>query len=572
MVERLTGIVASQGLAIGPAYIFEKEKVDVVKTEIAETDVDAHQEKLKGAFAHYLKELESRTSGSEEEVAVVRAHIELLSDPYFIETALTKVRANRVSCDWALRETVDEMAAMIESLDDPYLRERAADYRDIGQQVLYALRGIDAADLSDLTEDCIIISEELTPSDTSTMNKQHVLGFANDQGGKTSHTSIIAQTLGIPALVGMQRVTGRVKQGDVLILDALDAQNGCLIINPEEETLQAYRKKMQALEEEKAHLEEVKNLEAVTRDGHHVEVACNMGNLEDLDRGLSYGADGVGLFRTEFLYMENTHFPTEEEQFVVYKAAAKKLGSRALLIRTLDIGGDKGLSYYEFPKEENPFLGWRALRVCFDKEDVFRDQIRAILRASAFGNVKFLLPMVISVEEIQRVQERIAQYKEELRKEGKAFNESVDVGIMVETPASAILAEELIRYCDYFSIGTNDLTQYVLAVDRGNERITNLYNTYHPAVLRSIARVIRASHEAGKWTGMCGGFAGDTDATYLLLGMGLDEFSAPAAKVPKVKDLIRTANFEEARAFAENVLACGTLREVEKLIEENAHR
>lgn len=566
---KLPGIIASQGIAIGPAYLFIKEKVDVERRAIPADEVEGQQRELKNAFDSYLNELQSRTFDNEEEAAVTNAHIELLSDPYFIETSMDKVKNGPVAADWALTETVEEMASAMEALDDEYLKERAADYRDIGQRILYALKGIKAIDLAGLTEDCIIISDELTPSDTSTMNKKHVLGFANDLGGKTSHTSIIAQTLGIPALVGMKNVTENVKDGEVIILDAIE---GCVIVDPDEETVASYRARIEKQEKERQRLEAVKDKEAVTKDGHKVDVATNIGNLEDLALGLESGCDGVGLFRTEFLYMDNTHFPTEEEQFEVYSKAASMLGGKPLLIRTLDIGGDKSLSYYEFPKEENPFLGWRALRICFDKPEIFNAQLRAILRASAFGNVKILLPMVISVEEIRRVQERVEELKGQLREEGVAFDENIDVGIMVETPASAIMARELIRYCDYFSIGTNDLTQYVLAVDRGNERITNLYNTYHPAVLRAIKMVIDASHAEGKWTGMCGGFAGDTDATYMLLGMGLDEFSCPASKIAKVKDLVLTASFEEAKAFADKILSLGSVEEIEAVIQENEHR
>lgn len=569
MNHKLAGINASQGIAIGKAYKFIKEKVIIQRQSIIQEQVPAELDALQNAFASYLAELESRVPGSDEEAAVNAAHIELLSDPYFIDTACGKIASGLVKADWALQETVDEMAAMMESLDDEYLRERAADYRDIGQRVMYALKGIRAKDLSGLTEDVIIISDELTPSDTSTMNKKHVLGFANDLGGKTSHTSIIAQTLGIPALVGMKDVTEQVEDGEYIIIDAFE---GFIIKNPDEAILESYRVKLAQLSEEKLRLDQVKGKAAVTQDGRKVDVATNIGNLIDLDAGLEQGADGVGLFRTEFLYMENTHFPTEEEQFVVYKQAAERLEGKPLLIRTLDIGGDKSLPYYAFPKEENPFLGWRALRICFDMPEVFDAQLRAIIRASAFGNVKILLPMIISVEEIQRVQKRVMELKSDLQEEGHDFNPDLEVGIMVETPASVFVADHLIEYCDYFSIGTNDLTQYVLAVDRGNENITNLYNTYHPAVLRAIYQVIQASHKAGKWTGMCGGFAGDSDATYLLLGMGLDEFSAPASKINKVKDIVMNANYEEAKAFAEEVLRQESTEKIEAMIHENPNR
>ena len=307
--------------------------------------------------------------------------------------------------------------------------------------------------------------------------------------------------------------------------------------------------------------------EAITKDDRKVEVACNIGNLEDLELGLKDGADGVGLFRTEFLYMDSNEFPSEEKQFEVYKKAAERLEGKPLIIRTLDIGGDKSLSYFEFPKEENPFLGWRALRICFDKEEVFRDQLRAILRASAYGNVKILLPMVISVEELERVNELLDKYMKELSDENIEFDANIEVGVMIETPASVFIAEELIQHCDYFSIGTNDLTQYILAVDRGNENISHLYNNYHPAVLRAMKKVIDASHKAGKWTGMCGSMASDTKATYLLLGMGLDEFSSVGSKISKIKNTVLNANYREAEDFANKILSMSRVSEIEKEIE-----
>lgn len=569
MSEKLTGIIASQGIAIGKAYKFIKEKVDVERTVIGEDQIDLHKKQIQGAIEKYKNDLQSRKVSSEEEQGVINAHTELLSDPYLIDTIETKIETEKVAADWALQETVGEMVAMMESLDDEYLKERAADYKDIGQQLMYALKGITPKNLSNLEEDCIIISDELTPSDTSTMKKKHVLGFAMDFGGKTSHTSIIAQTLGIPAMVGMGDVTEKVEDGDYLVLDA---EHGFLMVNPEPEVVKEYEEKLAALQAEAKRLEQVKDKKAVTKDGRKVEVSCNIGNLEDLERGLEMGADGVGLFRTEFLYMENTHFPTEEEQFEVYKEATVAMEGKMLIVRTLDIGGDKSLPYYTFPVEENPFLGWRALRISFDLPDMFRAQLRAILRASAYGNIKVLLPMVISVDELKKVRELLDECKEELRKEGHDFNEDLEVGVMVETPASVMIAEDLIQYADFFSIGTNDLTQYILAVDRGNQNISKLYNTYNPAVLRAIARVIKASHEAGKWTGMCGGFAGDTNATYLLLGMGLDEFSCPASRIAKVKDIILNSNMDEAKAFAEKVLSMSELKDIEEAIQANENK
>lgn len=564
MNNKYKGIIASNGIAIGKAYIFNKTKVDVVKANIEEEQVSVEVEKIKKAIADYDKQLNERLVSSEEEQAVIDAHKELLADPYLIETIENKISGDKVKSDWALKETIEEMVSMMEMLDDEYLKERAADYKDIGERIMYELKGIKAKSLEKLDDDYIVISEELTPSDTSTMDKAKVLGFAMNLGGKTSHTSIIAQTLSIPALVGMKNITENVEHGDTIILDSME---GIIITNPSEEVLKAYSDLQNKMIEEKEALDKDKFKEAITKDDRKVEVACNIGNLEDLELGLKDGADGVGLFRTEFLYMDSNEFPSEEKQFEVYKKAAERLEGKPLIIRTLDIGGDKSLSYFEFPKEENPFLGWRALRICFDKEEVFRDQLRAILRASAYGNVKILLPMVISVEELERVNELLDKYMKELSDENIEFDANIEVGVMIETPASVFIAEELIQHCDYFSIGTNDLTQYILAVDRGNENISHLYNNYHPAVLRAMKKVIDASHKAGKWTGMCGSMASDTKATYLLLGMGLDEFSSVGSKISKIKNTVLNANYREAEDFANKILSMSRVSEIEKEIE-----
>lgn len=557
----LTGISASKGIAIGKAYLFEKTSVEINELQITNDKIESEKEKVREAIKSYDLDLKSQIESNPEIKSVIDAHIELISDPYLIETIESKIENDLNASDLALKNTIDEMVAMMSMLDDDYLKERATDYKDIGEKLMYKLKGIKAKTLSNLKEEVIVIAEELTPSDTSTMKKEFVLGFANDLGGKTSHTSIIAQTLSIPAIVGMKTVTANVKNDDLLILDA---DNGKLIVNPDEATLNKYKAEKEALDKEKERLSKIKDQPAITKDGRHIEIVCNIGNLEDLDIGLEGGAEGAGLFRTEFLYMESDNFPSEEHQYEVYKKAAEKLGQMPLLIRTLDIGGDKELSYFDFPKEENPFLGWRALRICFDMEEVFKNQLRAILRASAFGNVKILLPMVISVEELKKVNELVEKYKKELDEEGIAYNKDIEIGVMVETPASVFMADELIKYCDYFSIGTNDLTQYLLAVDRGNDKISNLYNNFHPAVLRAIKKVIDASHKAGKWTGMCGGMASDTKATYLLLGLGLDEFSSVGSQIGKIKDIIINSDYNEAQDYATEILKMETVEEIER--------
>ena len=568
MANTLKGIVASEGVVLGRAYLFIKDKLEVNNKKIDEDKIPEEKNKFTDALDEYREYLSNLEIDTDAQKNVVEAHIGMLDDPYLIDTVNGKIDESE-NVESALVNSIAEMVATIEGLDDPYLKERAVDYKDIGERLLHILKGVKPQKLFPLPKDSIIVAEELTPTDTSVMDRDNVIGFCMDLGGKTAHTSIIAQTLGIPALVGMKNVTKFVKDGDLIIIDD---NNGELFINPDEETVEEYKKIIQEQREEKERLEKYKNEDSITSDGKKVEVAVNIGNIEDLEDGIEKGANSVGLFRTEFLYMGNTHFPTEEEQFNVYKKAAELLNGNTLVIRTLDIGGDKSLSYFEFPKEDNPFLGWRALRICFDMCDVFETQLRAILRASKYGDIKILLPMVISVDEIIKFNEILEKVKCDLRERKEEFNEEIEVGIMVETPASSIIADDLIKYVDFFSIGTNDLTQYVLAVDRGNEKISNLYSTYNKAVLRMIKRVIDISHEHGKWTGMCGGFAGDPSATKMLLGMGLDEFSVPGPKAAKIKDIIRNTSLKEAEEFANEILNLTTTKEIEERIKKEIER
>ena len=568
MSDKLKGIIASNGVAIGKLFLFNKEELVIDKLSIQDDEKDLHLKKVDEAINSYFNDLEYKENNekNEEVLNIVRAHKELLQDPYFSDTIKEKIQNENKNAELATSETVDQMVMVMSALDDEYLKERADDYKDIGFQVLCKIKNIVPKDLSKLDEECIVISKELTPSDTSNMDKEKVLAFATDLGGKTSHVSIIAQNLDIPALVGMQDISTKIK-GDELAI--IDGNQGVLIINPSEDEVKEYQVKIEKENEERQRLEKVKNLEAKTLDGKVCEVSANIGNIADLEVAIEHGCDGVGLFRTEFLYMENDHFPTEEEQFEVYKKATQMLGEKPLVVRTLDIGGDKGLDYYDFPEEENPFLGYRAIRFCLDHQDIFKDQLRALLRASAYGNLKIMLPFVISTDEIKQTRIILEDLKKDLDKEGIAYNKDIDLGIMVETSASIIMADKLIKYSDFFSIGTNDLTQYTLACDRGNENISDIYDNFNPAVIRSIKHVIDESHKAGKWTGMCGQFASDTKATKLLLGLGLDEFSGSASKLPKVKDIIRNSNFEDEEKFALTVLDLEDVEEVKESVEKH---
>lgn len=566
MNTRYEGIKASNGIAIGTIYLFNREEVTIDESKIEESMIENEKNRVETAINDYISELENTEGANEAQINIANAHKELLQDPYFSDTINSKIENELKNSEMALNETVNEMVEIMSQIDDEYLKERASDYKDIGYQLMYKLKGIKPKDLSLIEKNSIVISKELTPSDTSNMNKENVAGFATDLGGKTSHTSIIAQTLDIPALVGMQDISTKVQGGEKAIIDG---DEGVIILNPSEDLIADYESKIKVQKEKQERLKEVKDKEAITKDGKKVEVAANIGNIEDLKIAIENGCDGVGLFRTEFLYMENDHFPTEEEQFEVYKEATEMLGQKPLIIRTLDIGGDKGLDYFTFPVEENPFLGYRAIRLCLDREDIFRTQLKALVRASAFGNLKIMIPMVINISEFKRTLEIIEEIKNELDQNAVEYNKNLEVGIMIETPASVFMADQFIKYVDFFSIGTNDLSQYTLAVDRGNENISDLYSNYNPAVLRAIKHVIDASHSANKWTGMCGQFASDPEATKLLLGLGLDEFSASSSKIAEVKDTIIKSNLKEEEEFANGLLDLETPEKVEEKVKEH---
>lgn len=564
MSNKYQGIKASSGIAIGNIYLFNRQKIDINQSKINKDMIEKEKSKVSEAINSYVEQLSNTKGANQAQINIANAHKELLQDPYFSDTIESKITNELKNAELALSETINEMVEIMSQIDDEYLKERASDYKDIGYQLMYKLKGIIPKDLSNIEKNTIIISKELTPSDTSNMNKENVAGFATDLGGKTSHTSIIAQTLDIPALVGMKDISTKVEDGKLAIIDGND---GFIIIDPTEEELENYKAKIKEEEELKQRLKLVKDKRATSKDGRSVEVSANIGNLEDLKIAIENGCDGVGLFRTEFLYMENTHFPTEDEQFEVYKQATEMLGEKPLIIRTLDIGGDKGLDYFEFPVEENPFLGYRAIRLCLDREDIFMTQLKALVRASAFGNLKIMIPMIINISEFKRTLELVDQIKSQFDKDGISYNKDLEIGIMVETPASVFMADKLIKYVDFFSIGTNDLSQYTLACDRGNENISYLYSNYNPAVLRAIKHVIDESHKANKWTGMCGQFASDTQATKLLLGLGLDEFSAASSKVAEIKDIIINSEFSKEEDFAISLLDLETPDEIEEKVK-----
>jgi len=567
-MKKLSGIPVSDGIAIGRVLKLKKEERAVEAYTICEEDI----EKEISRFTEALEKVACHVQGlyestkhklNESEAEIFAAHLSVVEDPMIEDGVKDRIRDERMNVEQALKLTLDEIEALFAALDDEYLRERGADVRDVGGQIMDYLLGSASLDLSRLPYPCIIAAKDLTPSETMSMDFSKTLGFMTEQGGRTSHTAIISRSLEIPAVVGIGSMMEDLKDEEWVILDALE---GTIIINPDEGQIESYKQKQEEYLAGKQLLARLRDEPAVTRDQAVFELCANIGNPSDADRVLNYGAEGIGLYRTEFLYMENSHFPTEEEQFTAYKVVAEKMGDKPVIIRTLDIGGDKELPYFPFEHEENPFLGWRAIRICLDRVDVFKTQLRAILRASAFGNLRIMYPMIISKEELMQANGILEACKGELRSEGIKFDPDIQVGIMVETPAAVAMCDVLANYVDFFSIGTNDLCQYTLAVDRGNVKIADRYNPLHPAVLRSIKRVIDSAHAKGKPAGMCGEFAGDERAVVLLAGFGLDEFSMTASSIPRIKKRIRDLRLEDARQTAAKVLEAETIEEVRQLI------
>ena len=565
----ITGIPASPGIVFGKALVLKEEKIVLDTQKISEDQVEAEVARFyagREAAVEQLNSIHQRALKSlgEEKAAIFEGHLMILEDEELEEEIIDYLHSNKVNASVAASKIIDQQVEMLSEIDDEYLKERAGDIRDIGNRLIKNILGMHIVDLGDITEESILVAYDLTPSETAQLNLEKVLGFITDIGGRTSHTSIMARSLELPAIVGTNDVTARVNTGDYLILDAV---NNRVYVNPTQAEIDELKTLEAKLAEEKAELAKLKDLPAVTLDDHKVDVVANIGTIRDCEGAHRNGAEGVGLYRTEFLFMDRDQLPSEEEQFIAYKEVVEAMEGRLVVLRTMDIGGDKELPYLNLPKEMNPFLGWRAVRIALDRREILHAQLRAVLRASAFGKLAVMFPMIISVEEIRELKSVLETLKAELRAEGKAFDENIQVGVMVETPSAAVNAKFLAKEVDFFSIGTNDLTQYTLAVDRGNELISHLYNPMSPSVLGLIKQVIDASHAEGKWTGMCGELAGDERATLLLLGMGLDEFSMSAISVPRIKKLIRHVNYQEVKALADEALQKPTATEIEQLIQ-----
>lgn len=565
------GIGAASGVAIGPAFLLTQEQVEVVKRDLSSDDVQKEVGRFESKVNQAISELETikekaRQTLGDAEAEIFSAHILLLQDPEYIGTVKDKIATDHVNAEFALKEVTDSFVAMFESMDNEYMRERAADIRDVSGRVLQRLAGVEAKSLEDFEEPVVLVAHDLTPSDTAQLNRQQVAGFATDIGGRTSHSAIMARTMEIPAVVGLKNMTADVKSGDYVILDGAE---GTVIVNPSPAEIESYQQKRTTYAARQAEYNKLKDEPSVTADGVRVELVANIGNPQDAEGAVRNGAEGVGLYRTEFLYMGRTSLPSEEEQYEAYKAVAEAFGKQqTIVIRSLDIGGDKELPYLDLPKEMNPFLGYRAIRLCLDRPDIFKTQLRAVLRASVHGNIKLMYPMIASLQELRAANSVLQEARDELAKEQIPYNPDMEVGMMIEIPAAAVIADQLAKEVDFFSVGTNDLIQYTMAADRMNEKISYLYQPFNPAVLRLVNMVIKAAHKEGKWAGMCGEMAGNATAIPVLLGMGLDEFSMSASSILPARSLLKKLDKQEMERLAEHALTLETAEEIKAFIEQ----
>lgn len=567
MSKLIKGIAASDGVAIAKAYLLVEPDLTFDKNEKV-TDVEGEVAKFNSAIEASKVELTKIRNNAEvqlgaDKAAIFDAHLLVLDDPELIQPIQDKIKNENANAATALTDVTTQFVTIFESMDNEYMKERAADIRDVSKCVLSHILGVELPNPSMIDESVVIVGNDLTPSDTAQLNKEFVQGFATNIGGRTSHSAIMSRSLEIPAIVGTKSITQEVKQGDMIIVDGL---NGDVIVNPTEDELIAYQDKRERYFADKKELQKLRDADTVTVDGVHAELAANIGTPNDLPGVIENGAQGIGLYRTEFLYMGRDQMPTEEEQFEAYKEVLEAMDGKRVVVRTLDIGGDKELSYLNLPEEMNPFLGYRAIRLCLAQQDIFRPQLRALLRASVYGKLNIMFPMVATINEFREAKAILLEEKENLKNEGHDISDDIELGIMVEIPATAALADVFAKEVDFFSIGTNDLIQYTLAADRMSERVSYLYQPYNPSILRLVKQVIEASHKEGKWTGMCGEMAGDETAILLLLGLGLDEFSMSATSILKARRQINGLSKNEMTELANRAVDCATQEEVIELV------
>lgn len=570
MEIKLKGIPAAPGIVIGKTILFDSEEIAVEKVPITDADIPKEIARFEEALIQTRQELlkiQKRISeemGSEH-AEIFNAHLLVLEDRMLIEEVISFIKRDKIRIEYAFSVVLKKYVTAFSKIDDEYLKERVIDIDDVGKRLLRNIIGKERGTLSYLDEKMIVVAHDISPSETALMHKQNVIGFITDIGGKTSHTAIMAKSLEIPAVVGLENITEKVRTGDTVIVDG---NNGEVIVNPDEATINRYEQDKAQFESMEHKLLLLRNMPAVTLDGHSIKLHANIELPEEILPVIAYGAEGIGLYRTEFFYMNRTDLPTEEEHYQEYKSVAEKMYPNPVIIRTLDLGGDKFLSHLEVPREMNPFLGWRAIRFCLARPDIFKIQLRAILRASVPGNLKIMFPMISGVEELRQAKECLNETKKELKSENIPFDEKMEVGAMIEIPSAALTCDFLAKEADFFSIGTNDLIQYALAVDRGNEKIAYLYEPLHPAVLRLLKQIIDRGHEAGIWVGMCGEMAGEAAYSFILLGLGLDEFSTSPLLIPEIKRVIRSVELFRAKEIARKALGLSTGKEVEKFMRD----
>ena len=570
MKPTLQGIAASDGIAIAKVYTLTEPDLTVTKVTVEDSEKEVSR--LDDALAASIKDVEliketALKNLGEEEAQVFDAHLMVLSDPELIGQVKDSITSNKVNAESALTEVTDMFISIFSGMEDnPYMQERAADIRDVSKRILAHLLGVKIPSPATIKDEVIIVAADLTPSDTAQLNRQYVKAFVTDIGGRTSHSAIMARSLEIPAIVGTKEVTSIAKDGDIIIVDGLA---GDVFLNPSEEVIAEYRAKAEAFAAQQAEWEKLKDSKTYTKDGHQVELAANIGTPKDLEGVVNNGAEGVGLYRTEFLYMDSHEMPTEEDQFEAYKAVLEGMNGKPVVVRTMDIGGDKELPYLPLPHEMNPFLGYRAIRISLHEPEMFRTQLRALLRASVYGKLRIMFPMIATLNDFRGAKALLEEEKAKLIAEGVAVSDDIQVGIMIEIPAAAVLAHQFAKEVDFFSIGTNDLIQYTMAADRMNERVSYLYQPYNPSILTLIKHVIDSAHKEGKWAGMCGEMAGDQTAVPLLVGLGLDEFSMSASSVLKTRSLISKLTLSDMQALAAKAInECATVEEVEALVAE----
>lgn len=560
----LVGKGISEGIGLGKTVILKENEFKIEKQTIKNTS--AEKQHIYDAIKKVENEIENlinNISGTEKEI--MQAYLMILQDPSLTKETIKIIEQEKCNSTYAVEVGLDKIIKTFEEMDDPYMAARSRDIEDMKKRILSKLLKIEEIDLSKLPKDTILIAKELTTSDIAKINLKNISGIITEIGGVNSHMAIIARTNEIPAIVGIKHIFENIKENDYI---ALNGTTGEIFLNPTQDKIKELTKNQENLKQEKQELEKYKNEKAITKDGHQVELLANIGGPQDIQIVIDNTAEGVGLLRSEFLYMDAKDFPTEEEQFEAYKKIAQSLENKRIVIRTLDIGGDKNLKYMKLPKEENPFLGYRAIRIYLDNKDLFKVQLRAILRASSYGNVAIMLPMISSIEELRKSKEIIEEVKQELKTKNIKFNQNIEVGIMVEIPSSAVMADEFAKECDFFSIGTNDLIQYTIAVERGNEKVANLYTHFNPAVIRLIKSAIDGAHKNGIICGMCGEAAGDVKFIPLLVGLGLDEFSMNANKILKARKLITTLELKDCKKLANEVLQLTSTEDVKKVLEK----